>query len=120
MYLYRERRSMTNDSLDECLRLVADRHRRRVIYHLRHEANGTTTFEDLVDQVHRHASGGKNGPPPDREALAIRLQHSHLPKLADHGVVDYDHRSGAVRYYPDEQVEAVLDSLSEDVSLPIQ
>ena len=111
---------MTNHSLDACLRLVADQHRRRVIHHLRHETNGATTFDDLVDQVHRRASDAKNGPPQDRDELAIRLQHSHLPKLADHGIVDYDHRSGAIRYDPDQQVEAVLDSLPEDVSLPIQ
>ena len=109
---------MTNHSLDACLRLVADRHRRRVIHHLRHEANGATTFDGLVNQVHSRASDGKNGPLQDRETLAIQLHHTHLPKLADYGVVDFEHGSGAVRYQPDEQVETVLDSLPEEVSLP--
>jgi DNA-binding transcriptional ArsR family regulator len=111
---------MRNHSLDERLRLVADQHRRRVIHHLRQEANGATTFDDLVDQVRERAPDAKNGPPQDRDELAIQLHHTHLPKLADAGVVEYDHRSGAVRYDPDEQVETVLDSLSEDVPLPIQ
>jgi hypothetical protein len=35
-----------------------------------------------------------------------------------HGVVGFDHRGGTVRYYPDKQVEAVLDSLPEEASLP--
>ncbi|AZH25351.1 DUF7344 domain-containing protein [Haloplanus aerogenes] len=109
---------MTNHGLDACLRLVADQHRRRVIHHLRHEANGATTFDDLVDQMHRRASDAKNGPPQDRESLAIQLHHTHLPQLADHGVVDFEHRTGVVRYHPDEQVETVLDSLPEEVSLP--
>ena len=109
---------MTTNSLDACLQLVADRHRRRVIHHLRHEANGTTTFDDLVEQIHRRASDSKDGPPRDREEFAIRLQHIHLPKLADYGVVDFEHRSGTVRYHPDEQVERVLDSLPGEVSLP--
>jgi hypothetical protein len=109
---------MTNHSLDACLRLVADRHRRRIIHHLRHEATGTTTFEDLVDRMHRRAPDAKDGPPQDREALAIQLHHSHLPQLADHGVVEFDHRTGVVRYHPDERVETVLDSLPEEVSPP--
>ncbi|MFC7021078.1 MULTISPECIES: DUF7344 domain-containing protein [Haloarcula] len=107
---------MTNHDLDRCLRIVADQHRRQIIHHLRHEAGGNTTFDDLVEQLFTRASDAKNGPLHDREVLAIQLQHTHLPKLADHGVVDFDHRTGAVRYHPDERVETVLDSLPGDVS----
>ena len=109
---------MTNHSLDACLQLLADRHRRQVIHHLREEANGAMTFDDLVGRIHSRASDSKNGPPQDRESLAIQLQHSHLPKLADHGVVDFEHANGTVRYRSHEQVETVLDSLSDEVSLP--
>jgi hypothetical protein len=109
---------MTNSDLDACLRLVADRDRRRVIDHLRHEANGTTSFEDLVDHVHGCASGDKTSSLQDREEVAVQLHHSHLPKLADYGVVEFEHRSGTVRYRPDEQVEALLDALPEETLLP--
>ena len=107
---------MMSHNLDACLQLVADRHRRQVLHHLRREANGTTTFGDLVDQVHSSVPDSKNGPLQDREELAIQLQHTHLPKLAEHGVVEFEHRSGTVRYQPDEQVETVLDSLPGEVS----
>ncbi|EJN57477.1 DUF7344 domain-containing protein [Halogranum rubrum] len=109
---------MTTHSLDACLQLVADRHRRRIIHHLRHEATGTSTVDEIVDQFHNSGSDSKDGPPQDREALAIQLYHVHLPKLADHDVVEYEHRSGSVRYRPDEQLETLLDSLPEEVSLP--
>jgi len=118
MSLGREYHSVMNHSLDACLRLVSNRHRRRVIHHLRHEATETTTVDELVDQLHSGDSPSKNGPPQDREKLAIQLHHIHLPKLAVHGVVGFDHRGGTVRYYPDKQVEAVLDSLPEEASLP--
>jgi len=108
---------MTNHSLDACLRLVADQHRRRVIHHLRHETNGTTTFDDLVDQVHRQAPDSKNGPPQDREELAIQLHHTHLPKLADHGVVEHDPERGTIKYRPDDQIQAVLEGIPEEPSL---
>lgn len=118
MLLGREQHTVTNNSLDACLQLVADRHRRRVIHHLRHETTETTTVDELVDQLHSGDSPSKNGPSQDREKLAIQLHHIHLPKLAMHGVVEFEHRRGAVRYYPDKQVEAVLDSLPDEASLP--
>lgn len=109
---------MTTDSLDACLHLVADRHRRHVIRHLRRDATGTTGFETLVDRVHERARESTDIPVRDREELAAELHHVHLPKLAAHGVVDFDHGSGAVSYQPDEQVETVLDSLPGELALP--
>lgn len=51
----------------------------------------------------------------ERDQLAVKLVHSHLPKLAEYGVIEYDPRSGTVRYRPDEQVETVLDALPGEV-----
>jgi hypothetical protein len=109
---------MTNHSLDACLHLLADKHRRRIIHHLRDEATSTTTLTDLVEQIQSRPPDSQNGPLEDRDALTIQLHHTHLPTLADYGVVDFEHTTGAVRYHPDEQVETVLDSLPEEVPLP--
>lgn len=108
---------MTNHNLDTCLRLVADQYRRQIIHHLRHEANGTTTFDDLVEQISSQASDFKNDPPQGREKIAIQLHHIHLPKLANYGVIEFEHTTRVVRYHSDAQVETVLDSLPRDVSL---
>lgn len=118
MHFGRKEGRMTSPSLDACLQLVADRHRRRVIHHLRREDDETTTFDDLVEQLSRRDSDPDNGPPRSRDQLAIQLHHAHLPKLAAHGVVEFDPGSGAVRYHSDEQVETVLDSLPGEVSVP--
>lgn len=108
---------MASDPLDADLRLVADRHRRQVIEHLRRDDDGRTTFEALVDHLHERGPHGTGDHVLDREQLSIRLQHTLLPTLSDHGVVEFDHRSGAVRYHPDEEVEALLDALPRDVSV---
>lgn len=109
---------MTDDRLDACLRLVSDKHRRVVIHHLRSEAAGESTLDDLTDRLHSSERALGSGRCPDRDQLAIKLTHTHLPKLAEYGVVEYDLRSGAVRYQPDDRVESVLDSLPEEVAPP--
>jgi hypothetical protein len=106
---------MTSHSLDASLQLIADHRRRGIVQHLRHETDGTTTFDELVDRMHRRDSDSTDDPRPSREELAIQLHHTHLPKLADHGLVDVDLRSGIVRYHPDERVETMLDSLPSEV-----
>ena len=32
----------------------------------------------------------------DRERIAISLVHNHLPRLADHNIIEYDQRSGDI------------------------
>lgn len=105
--------SMTERSLDAHLQLVADRHRRQVIQHLRHEANGNTTIDGLVDRLHNGGLDADNRS-TDREQLAIQLYHTHLPKLADHGVIEFEPENGTIRYQPDVQFETVLDSLPDE------
>ena len=96
---------MTSHLLDESLRLLAHRYRRMVLRELRRSPDGTASFEDVLDRLHEEV------PDTERSELAIDLRHTHLPKLADHGVLEYDRRSGAVRYEPDENVETLLDAL---------
>lgn len=105
---------MDTVDMDTCLRLVADEHRRRLIQQLRQEANGRMAVDELVTQLRREEFVPDRERPPDRGELAIKLYHNHLPKLANHGVVEYDAEAGTVRYRSDEQLEAVLDALPED------
>lgn len=106
--------AMTTRSHDALIGLVADRHRRLAIQQLRKDVDGETTFDDLVDRLLGDESLADHNR-IDREKLAIQLYHAHLPKLADHGVVEFDPENRVVRYQPDEQIETVLDSLSDEL-----
>jgi hypothetical protein len=106
---------MNSDHLDTYLQLVADRNRRILLQKLRLEANGKVHIDDLVDQL--QGEGPANNLRSDREQLAIRLYHAHLPKLAEHGVVEYDLEDGTIKYQSDEELEAILDSLPDEVSM---
>ena len=108
---------MTTIDLDTCLELVADRGRRKLLNELRYETNGTTTIDDLVEQLYWRTPS-VDAPSPDREQLSMQLHHTYLPKLDDYGLVEYDMASGTIQYQPEPQLEAVLDALpDEDVVL---
>lgn len=110
---------MKDQDIDECLHLLSDERRRQVLTHLRHAADETLSFDDLLEAVYEDGpASSDHHPRREREELAIQLHHTHLPKLAAHGLVEFEPRSGVVRYHPDEQVERVLDALRRDVSLP--
>lgn len=106
---------MSATSLDACLKLIAERRRRRIIDLLRNNGKGRTTIDELVTNLNGGGRTTSTERPPDGEALASQVYHTHVPKLADFGVVDYDHERGTVQYLPHEQLEAVLDSLPEGV-----
>ena len=108
---------MNDDSLDACLELVADRRRRRLIEHLRHNGNGETPIDDLIDQLHQAEPDIADERQMNRDQLAIQFTHCHLPKLADHGIIEHDPDHGTIEYRPDEQFEAVLDGVPEEPSL---
>jgi DNA-binding transcriptional ArsR family regulator len=101
---------MGHHSLDESLRLLADHNRRAIIRELRRSSEEVRTFEELINRLH------DDGQDTERAALAIKLRHTHLPKLAEAGLLEYDRRSGAVRYDPDERVETLLDALPDSLS----
>ena len=73
--------------------------------------------DDLVDRLHQAGPDGADARRMDQDRLAIQLNHCHLPKLADHGIVEHDRDRGTTEYRPDEQIEAVLDGLPEEPSL---
>lgn len=74
------------------------------------------TIDELVDGLLRTETATGIDQNEDPTSLALRLHHIDLPKLEEHGVVEFDADSGRVRYRSHERIESVLDSLSENVS----
>ena len=91
-------------------------HRRGLRIRLRNVAGEETRFEAVADRLHAGELDTDDGRRMDRDPLVIQLYHYHLPKLADHGVVDSGRERGTIEYYSNEQLEAELDSISAEVS----
>ncbi len=128
-------------STEELLRLVADPQRRAVLSCLLDRDGATASVEELAAalvaaevRVQRSAEDGEATARPQAgkgrsgqsttddgtlggsvavERASIGLRHNHLPKLAEAGVVDYDHEGGTVRYRPHEEVEELLAFIAE-------
>lgn len=107
---------MTSEPTDDAYELVANRRRRRVLACLRDAPDGVASVDQLTEYVEA-CEGPSAAGPTDMTRIRVELHHMHLPKLRDHGVVEYDERSDTVRYVGDERVERVLDSVRGSVSL---
>ncbi|HKL29078.1 MAG TPA: ArsR family transcriptional regulator [Natrialbaceae archaeon] len=84
-------------STDEIFFLLKNRRRRAVIEHLL-EAGGQAQFDDLVLAIaaREKEKNVEEITYKERKSVHTSLYQSHLPKLQDAGVVEYDRRSGSV------------------------
>jgi len=100
-----------HESLDTAFRLVSNRLRRYVLYHLV-ASDGVSELEDVVDHVmDLEAKAGEST--HQRRTVVTALEHNHLPQLAETGVIDYDRRSGTIRYYDYPILEELVDLTAE-------
>jgi hypothetical protein len=101
-------------SVDELLSLLSNRRRRDVLYCL--SETDVASIESLATTIAaREASvPAERVSPDDREPVLIDLYHAHLPKLADRRLIEYDRRSGTVRWTASsDELEALLERCYE-------
>jgi hypothetical protein len=73
--------------------LLADTDRQYVLMELL-ETDGRVTVGILADQL--AARRRNHADELERDRAELRLVHDHLPRLADHGVIEYDRERGIV------------------------
>ncbi|QSW99394.1 DUF7344 domain-containing protein [Haloterrigena alkaliphila] len=112
-------------SLDLIFDILSNRRRRYVLYYLHEQPDGVATADEITDAVvsYQYATASADGDEtaaadgddsePDLEQRRLRvqteLQHTHLPKLEDAGVIEHDNRSEAVRYWTQPSLEEWLE-----------
>lgn len=82
-------------TIDTALEVLASAQRRRLLGYLLDETDPPTNRDELAEQMAVRDA--------DRQTVETSLAHHHLPRLDDVGVIEYDHRSGGVRF--DETLE---------------
>ena len=90
--------TVATPTLDQIFEVLSHRRRRYVLYYLRHVSDGVASIEDIATHVAQFECTSENA--DDHQAsILTSLQHVHLPKLEEAGVVEYDERSEMVRYW---------------------
>lgn len=100
-------------SEDDVFHLLQNERRRRVLAYLReHDDGDGVDMRDVVDTIaaEEHDTTVQALRSKERQRVYIALYQSHLPKLDDAGVIDYDQRRGWVSRTPaTPDVERYLD-----------
>ncbi|WP_440764430.1 DUF7344 domain-containing protein [Natronorubrum sp. DTA7] len=117
-------------SLDLIFDLLSNRRRRYALYYMHDQPDGVATLDELATAIialqqadsseeaaiadETETDSGDNTDSEtdcDQRQLRIRteLQHTHLPKLEDAGVLDHDRRSETVRYWNQPSLEEWLE-----------
>ncbi len=93
----------TGVSTETALRLVANQHCRTVLTQLINRESNIIGINALVKYM------APENPPPEShggtDRRLVDLRHNQLPKLEAAGLVEYDARTGTVRYHSDDRVE---------------
>jgi len=97
---------VADDSLPEAdIHDVLRNDRRRMVIELLGDADEPVTARELSEAIAARETG-EDPPPRDvRQSVYISLQQTHLPKLAELGIVEYDEQTKEVR--PAENAPAV-------------
>lgn len=95
-------------AVDRAIELLASTRRRRLLRYLASNEDAPVNREELARLVHTDEDSQLN-------AVRTVLAHHHLPKLADAGMIEYDHRSGAVR--PSDRLDELQPLLAACVDL---
>ena len=87
-------------STDTILSAVASEHRRAILTALANAPEETLEYEALVTRVADQVrdDGPKQVSDGHRQRVRIALHHTHLPKLEEARMVDYEAEAGDVRF----------------------
>ena len=99
---------------DQLYRVLASRPRRRLLYYL--DDVGQSTITELAEVLVGWETSKQGGMAMETEydGMMITLKHSHLPMLAEAGLVTYDEETGTVECEPLD--DAVTDLLARSIA----
>ena len=97
-------------SVDATFYILSNRRRRHLCRYLTESDDGLADFETIVDQLVEWEVAADGEEKEDHgKRVASDLYHAHLPQLSDAGLLDYDERTGTVRYWGHPRIDAWVD-----------
>ena len=83
----------SSHTLDEVCRILAHHRRRQLLWYLMTKDTDVADLNELVTYLSEESDEARTV-----EQVRLSLIHTHIPKLADYGVIEYDRRNKDVRY----------------------
>lgn len=102
-------------SVTVMLEAIGHHQRRETLRFLMDHSDATATIDNVAKHLSRREieqTGNPSGSSPTE--IKISLYHMHLPKLEEAGLIEYDQRSGELRYWRHAALEDILDCLPTD------
>ena len=107
------------DWMDTAYSLLGESQRRYLLYLLTDNSHGNIDELSLQIAAWEHDESISSVSEDMRQQIYIGLVHNHLPRLADHGIVDYDLRSGDIVLEPGfEDLEPLLEQFKRTEDVP--
>ncbi|UPV72812.1 hypothetical protein M0R89_09645 [Halorussus limi] len=100
--------TMNDSTLNQAFDLLRNQRRRYVLKTLHTEPETVFSVDKIADNVLTHDPEAG-----DRDSVLVDLHHKILPRLADESIIDFDARTGTVRYRGGELVDDLLVTLTE-------
>ncbi len=79
---------------DTIYELLSESRRRYILYYLLDSEHANIDGVALQIAAEEQDKAIELVSEDEKETITISLIHNHLPRLADHGIITYDHRSG--------------------------
>ncbi|MEF8851380.1 MAG: ArsR family transcriptional regulator [Haloarculaceae archaeon] len=98
--------------IDDVFGILADWRRREVCRFFVETDADIASVDDLAILLAGCRPDDARGTPPAHDELVAALEERHLPRLDAAGVVDYDSRSGTVRYWGQPTLEKWLEHVA--------
>jgi len=97
-------------SPDTVLSAVANEHRRAILDALDNASKKTLEYDELVDRVADRVrdEGVKRQSDEHRQRVRIVLRHTHLPKLEEARIIDYETETGHIQFTGGELEQKIL------------
>lgn len=94
------RDSQSTEQLDSVFSVLQAARRRYLLYYLYDKEEAVLPLEKVVEAVQRYEVAGTGEDElPSRQSVRTSLIHSHLPKLADMGVLEHNSRRGTIQFH---------------------
>ncbi|MDS0220840.1 ArsR family transcriptional regulator [Haloarcula sp. S1AR25-5A] len=103
-------RTLSTAEVDDVFEVLADWRRRAVCHYFATGDQTATDVETLATAVSKKEARSTNGgASTSPSTIRTQLEEEHLPILHRIGLIDYDERSGAVKYWGSPTVEKWAD-----------